>query len=61
MRIKEVGYVVERLADRFRDLGGQMAAQEAAHKTALEELRAGFNARIASDKHRLTVFPCQRK
>ena len=53
MRIKEVGYIVERLADRFRDLGGQMAAQEAAHKTALEELRAVFNALTASDEHRL--------
>lgn len=53
MHIKEVGYIVERLADRFRDLGGLMAAQEAAHKTALAELRASFNARTASDEHRL--------
>ena len=50
MRIKEVGYIVERLADRFRDLGGQMAGQEAAHKAALTELRASFNARTSADE-----------
>lgn len=49
MRIKEVGYIVERLADRFRDLGGQMAGQEAAHKAALTEIRASFNARTSAD------------
>ena len=50
MRIKEVGYIVERLADRFRDLGGQMAGQEAAHKAALTEIRASFNARTSADE-----------
>lgn len=50
MRIKEVGYIVERLADRFRDLGGQMAGQEAAHKAALTEIRASFVARAGADE-----------
>ena len=41
-----VAEIVEKLTNRYRD-------QDAAHKTALAELRASCNARTASDEHRL--------